>query len=89
LTGYTRSIRTVHHPLKRGNIMTKLLSALVAATFAAASLTPVAFAADKSAKKGETLAEACVGKKTGDEVTVDGKTMKCPASAEKKSEKAK
>jgi hypothetical protein len=69
--------------------MTKLLSALVAAVFAAASLAPAAFAADKSAKKGDTLAEACVGKKAGDEVPVDGKTMKCPAAADKKSEKAK
>jgi hypothetical protein len=60
--------------------MTKLLSALVAATFAAASLTPVAFAADKSEKKGETLADVCKDKKAGDEVTVDGKKMKCPAS---------
>ena len=69
--------------------MTKLLSALVAATFAVASLTPVAFAADKSAKKGDTLMDACVGKKAGDEVTVNGKTMKCPAAVDKKSEKAK
>jgi hypothetical protein len=69
--------------------MTKLLSAIVAATFAVASLTPVAFAADKSDKKGQTLPEACVGKKAGDEVLVDGKTMKCPAAADKKSDKAK
>jgi len=69
--------------------MTKLLSALVAAVFVAASLAPAAFAADKSAKKGDTLAEVCVGKKAGDEVTVDGKKMKCPAAAEKKAEKAK
>jgi hypothetical protein len=66
--------------------MTKLLSALVAATFAVASLTPVAFAA---AKKGDTLMAACEGKKAGDEVTVDGKKMKCPAAVDKKSEKAK
>ena len=32
--------------------MTKLLSALVAVAFAAASLAPAALAADKSAKKG-------------------------------------
>ena len=60
--------------------MTKLLSALVAATFATASMTPIAFAADKSEKKGETLAEVCKDKKAGDEVTVDGKKMKCPAA---------
>jgi hypothetical protein len=57
--------------------MTKLLSALVAATFAAAFASPVAFAADK---KGDALAEACKDKKAGDEVTVDGKKMKCPAA---------
>ena len=56
--------------------MTKLLSALVAATFAVASLTPVAFAAEK---KADALADACKDKKAGDEVTVDGKKVKCPA----------
>ncbi len=56
--------------------MTKLLSALVAATFAVASLTPVAFAGE--AKKGDALADACKGKKAGEEVTVDGKPVKCP-----------
>ena len=60
--------------------MTKLLSALVVAAFVAASASPVAFAADKSDKKGETLAEMCKDKKAGDEVTVDGKKMKCPAA---------
>jgi hypothetical protein len=59
--------------------MTKLLSALVAATFIAATTTPVAFAADKD-KKGDALAEACKDKKAGDEVTVDGKKVKCPAA---------
>jgi hypothetical protein len=53
--------------------MTKLLSALLAATFAV-SLSP-AFAADK---KGDALADACKGKKAGEEVTVDGKKVKCP-----------
>jgi hypothetical protein len=61
--------------------MTKLLSALAAATFAVASLSPVAFAADK---KADALADACKGKKAGEEVKVDGKAMKCPASAMKK-----
>ena len=59
---------------QRGNIMTKLLSALVAATFAVTSLTPVAFA-----QKPDPVADACKGKQPGDEVTVDGKTVKCPA----------
>jgi hypothetical protein len=60
--------------------MMKLLSAVAAATFAVASLSPVAFAADK---KGDTLADACKGKKAGEEVKVDGKTMKCPAAPTK------
>ena len=54
--------------------MTKLLSALVAATFAVTSLTPVAFA-----QTPDIVAEACKGKKPGEEVVVDGKTVKCPA----------
>lgn len=54
--------------------MTKLLSALVAVTFAVISLTPVAFA-----QKPDPVADACKGKQPGDEVTVDGKTVKCPA----------
>lgn len=57
--------------------MTKLLSALAAATFALTSLTPIAFAADK---KGDAMADACRDKKAGDEVIVAGKTMKCPAA---------
>ena len=56
--------------------MTKLLSSVVAATFALASLTPVAFAADK---KDEAIAEACKGKKPGEEVIVAGETVRCPA----------
>ena len=54
--------------------MTKLLSALVAGTFAATSLVPVAFA-----QSPEAVADACKGKKAGEEVVVDGKTVKCPA----------
>ena len=60
--------------------MMKLLSAIAAATFAVASLSPAAFAADK---KGDTLADACKGKKAGEEVKVDGKAMKCPAAPAK------
>lgn len=57
--------------------MSKLLSALVAGLFAVATVTPVAFAQEK---KADPLAEACKGKKAGDEVTVDGKKVKCPAA---------
>lgn len=56
--------------------MTKLLSALIAALFAVVTVTPVAFAQDK---KADPVAEACKGKMAGDEVTVDGKKVKCPA----------
>ena len=58
--------------------MTKLLSALIAATFAVT--TPVVFAAEKMDKKDTALADACKDKKAGDEVTVDGKKVKCPAA---------
>jgi hypothetical protein len=56
--------------------MMKLLSALAAATFAVASLTPVALAGEK---KDDAVAEACKGKKAGEEVTVAGEKVKCPA----------
>lgn len=59
--------------------MSKLLTTLLAATFAAAILTPVAFAAKHTAE--ERTATACKGKKAGDEVTVDKKKVKCPAPA--------
>ena len=54
--------------------MTKILSALVTAIFAVASLSSVAFAGDKT----QTVAEACKGKKAGDVVTVDGNKVTCP-----------
>jgi len=57
--------------------MSKLLSTLLAAVFATVTVTPVAFAQDK---KMDPVAEACKGKKAGDEVTVDGKKVKCPAA---------
>ncbi|HLF38908.1 MAG TPA: hypothetical protein VI545_04430 [Burkholderiales bacterium] len=56
--------------------MSKLLTTLLAATFAAAILTPVAFAAKHTME--ERSATACKGKKAGTEVTVDGKKVKCP-----------
>ena len=63
--------------------MRKLLTTLLAATFAVATLTPVAFAAKHTAE--ERLATACKDKKAGTEVTVDGKKVKCPeAKAAKK-----
>ena len=67
--------------------MSKLLTTLLAATFAAASMTPIAFAAkhEMSKEDAAALATACKGMKAGDEVTVgkDKKKMKCPAAAKK------
>jgi hypothetical protein len=63
--------------------MSKLLTTLLAATFAAATLTPIAFAAKHT--MDEKTATACKDKKAGTEVTVDGKKVKCPeAKAAKK-----
>ena len=62
--------------------MSKLLTTLLAATFAAAILTPIAFAAKHTAE--ERLPTACKDKKAGDVVKVDGKDVKCPAPAAKK-----
>ena len=57
--------------------MSKLLSTLLAAVFATVTVTPIAFAQDK---KMDPVADACKGKKAGEEVTVDGKKVKCPAA---------
>jgi Spy/CpxP family protein refolding chaperone len=59
--------------------MSKLLTTLLAATFAAATVTPIAFAAKH--EMGEKVAAACKGKKAGDMVKVDGKDTKCPEAA--------
>jgi len=81
--------------------MSKLLTTLLAVIFAAVTLTPIAFAAkhemEKKEMKKETtkaapkkespVAMACKGKKPGEEVTVGGKTVKCPAP-KKAAEKA-
>ena len=63
--------------------MSKLLTTLLVAAFAVATLTPVAFAAKHTME--ERTATACKDKKAGTEVTVDGKKVKCPeAKAAKK-----
>jgi hypothetical protein len=59
--------------------MRKLISAVFAATFAMATVSPVAFAQTKDDKKA-ALEAACKGKKAGDVVKVDGKDVKCPAA---------
>jgi hypothetical protein len=61
---------------QREDIMSKLLTMLLATIFAAVILLPVAFAQEK---KADPVATACKGKKPGDEVTVSGKKVKCPA----------
>jgi hypothetical protein len=64
--------------------MSKLLSVVLAAVFAMATVSTVAFAQEK--KKSDPVAAACKGKKPGDMVKVGGKDVKCPApkSAPKK-----
>ncbi|HJS75990.1 MAG TPA: hypothetical protein VJ778_01155 [Burkholderiales bacterium] len=61
--------------------MSKLISAVLAAAFAVATVSPVAFAQtkDDKAKSMAALEAACKGKKAGDVVKVDGKDVKCPA----------
>ena len=68
--------------------MKKLFAAIVAGMFAL-SVAPAAYAMKHEMKKDEMkkdatkpspVAAACKGKKAGDEVTVDGKKMKCPAA---------
>lgn len=62
--------------------MSKLLTTLLAAAFAAATLTPIAFAAKHT--MDEKVATACKDKKEGTVVKVDGKDVKCPAAKEMK-----
>ena len=68
--------------------MSKLTSAVLAAAFAVATVSPVAFAQTKDGKADATKAAldaACKDKKPGDVVKVDGKDTKCPeAKAAKK-----
>ena len=63
--------------------MKKLFAAVVAGMFVL-STAPIAVAMKHEMKKDEMkkespVAAACKGKKPGDEVTVDGKKVKCPA----------
>jgi hypothetical protein len=63
--------------------MSKLISAVLAAAFAVATVSPVAFAqtkGDKAAESKAALDAACKDKKPGDVVKVDGKDVKCPAA---------
>jgi hypothetical protein len=62
--------------------MSKLISAVLAAAFAVATVSPVAFAQEKKEKKAApskaAVEAACMDKKPGDVVKVDGKDVKCP-----------
>jgi hypothetical protein len=60
--------------------MSKLISAVLAAAFAVATVSPVAFAQEKKDKAMAAVESACKGKKAGDMVKVDGKDVKCPAA---------
>jgi hypothetical protein len=65
-----------------GLLMSKLISAVLAAAFAVATVSPVAFAQTKEEKAAPSKAAvdaACKDKKPGDVVKVDGKDVKCPA----------
>jgi hypothetical protein len=66
--------------------LSKLISAVLAAAFAAATVSPVAFAQTKGEnadKAKDAVAAACKDKKPGDTVKVDGKDVKCPAPKSK------
>jgi len=56
--------------------MSKSLTAILVALFAAVTVSSVAIAQEK---KSDPVAAACKDKKPGDMVKVDGKDVKCPA----------
>ena len=61
--------------------MSKLISAVLAAAIAMATVSPVAFAQTKEEKAKASkaaLTAACKDKKPGDVVNVKGKHVKCP-----------
>jgi hypothetical protein len=66
--------------------MSKLFSAVLAAAFAMAIVSPAAFAqtADQKKAQAQAVAKACEGKAAGTAVKVNGKNVKCPAPKAKK-----
>jgi hypothetical protein len=68
--------------------MKKSLISIVALMFTLA-FGSVQAAKHEAPKKEDPTAAACKGKKAGDEVTVDGKKVKCPAPPKKKTEPKK
>jgi hypothetical protein len=75
---FGRLLQTTTYQLFRGNLMSKLLTAVLSAALVAATFSPFAVAQEKKAKS-DPVAAACKGKKPGDMVKVDGKDVKCPA----------
>ena len=63
--------------------MSKLLTTLLAAAFAVATVSAFAQTADQKKATAQATATACKDKKPGDMVKVDGKDVKCPAPAKK------
>ena len=61
--------------------MSKLFASVLAAVFALATVSPVAFAQTKDEKAAAKakVDTACKGKAAGTVVKVDGKDVKCPA----------
>jgi hypothetical protein len=60
--------------------MSKLLTTLLAATFAVATVSAFAQTADQKKATAQAVAKACEGKAAGTVVKVDGKDVKCPAA---------
>jgi hypothetical protein len=76
-----RLLKTPNVQSPGGLLMSKLVSAVLAAAFAVATVSPVAFAQEKkeTAAPSKAVVAACKDKKAGDVVKVDGKDVKCPA----------
>jgi hypothetical protein len=80
---FGRLLKTLNVQSPGGLLKSKLISAVLAAAFAVATVSPVAFAQTKEEKKAApskaAVDAACKDKKPGDVVKVDGKDVKCPA----------
>jgi len=66
--------------------MKTLLLSMIAVGFALA--LGIAEAAKHEMPASDAVAAACKGKKAGDEVTVDGKQVKCPAAKAEEKKKS-
>jgi hypothetical protein len=83
---FGRLLQTTNVQSPRGLLMSKVISAVMAAAFAVATVSTVAFAqtADQKKAQAQAVAKACEGKAAGTVVKVNGKDVKCPAPAKKK-----